>query len=176
MLGAEPARLGQPGLQRLTRAMDAHAGVARREPALGRVCLQGGAADLDLLQRVGVFGLQRAGDARHAGADLAIELGVSGALAFELARERVEPPAARLVAPVMIDDGVAQRGVEPGHDAVFRYFRRFGEIADERVLQDVFGERTVADAPLQEREEPPVIVEQCGMQNPNLQFPTYNLQ
>ena len=132
MLRAEAARLGEAGLQRAACAMHAHGRVAGGQIAFRGVGLQGRAADLDVLQRVGVFGPERSGDARDTRADLAVGLRRGFASTFQLPRELVESLPACPIAAVVIDDRIAQRRIEPRNDRLVVERRGFLEIAGER--------------------------------------------
>jgi hypothetical protein len=89
VLGARAAGFDQSFLQRLSRTKHAHAGIARRQTMLVRERLDRRALDVDRLQRVGVFQLQRSGQTADTRADLRFELRVGRAACLELARERL---------------------------------------------------------------------------------------
>ena len=63
----------------------------------------------------------------------------------------------------MIDHRVAQHPVEPGdRRALVADVIRFLEALHEGILEDVFRESPVAEAPLEEPEEFPVVIDKAG--------------
>ena len=163
MVGAGAARLGQALLQRFTCPEHSHAGVAGRQAALLGEHLDRCAVHVDGLQRFRVFGLQRPRQTADAGADFGFYLRLGYGPALELACKGLDRPARRAAPTELIDGGVAKRSIEPG-DHAFVGRRLPGPVHHlrERVLQNVFRERAIADPALQVRQERPMVVEQDG--------------
>lgn len=69
---------------------------------------------------------------------------------FEFARERFVCAVGCSPPPELIDGRVPQRSVKPRHDSFVRWrLFRARDHSRERVLEDVFGQRAIADTPLE---------------------------
>ena len=163
MLGAGAARFDEALFQGGARTKDAHARIARRQTALLGEYVDRRAIDVDGLQGFCVLGLQGAGEAPHAGADFRLHVGLRRRMRLQLARKSLDRPI-RYAAPAkLVDGGIAERSIEPRHNA-FVGRGLLGAVDDlgECVLQDIFGERSIADAPFQILQECPVVLEKDG--------------
>ena len=150
VLGARPAGLRDPLLQRLASPEDPHGGVARRQPLLLSKGLDRRAGDLDRLERVRVLGLQARSQASDACADLTGHLGSRGFLRFKLSCEGVRSPIGGTSPAELIDRRIPQRSIEPWNDRFvsWRLLWSCHELG-ERVLQDVLGDGPIAHPALQ---------------------------
>jgi hypothetical protein len=122
-----------------------------------------GAAQVHAAERLRVLGLERVQQVVHAGAD-----GVDHFL-VRLARrgrrgilgERVERAPLDRVVAVVVDQGVAQKPVEPGHRRLLvAQAGPAGDAAHERLLQDLLGHIAAAHPPLEEGQEALVVLDQ----------------
>ena len=75
--------------------------------------------------------------------------------------ESGERPLRRAAPAHLVDDGVAQRAIEPRHDAlIVRQLIRARHHPGERILQDVFRQPAIADAPFEITEKRAPVLEQ----------------
>ena len=106
-------------------------------------------------QNVGVLWLQRVHEIVHAGADLPLQIDTCG-------RQRAEffcQPGQRIAfdahTTMAVDDGVSQQSIAPGQCAlVLAHGVAFFDTLDERILQNLGGQLSTADARLQKSEQP----------------------
>ena len=75
-------------------------------------------------------------------------------------RERGQRPLLGPLAPMAVDCGIPEHPVEPRHQPFVRHVRQPIQVARERLLQEVFGERPVANPPLEEPQEGPVVLDE----------------
>ena len=163
MLGARPARLGDPLLQGFASTEDPHGSVARRQALLLGVGLDRSAADFDGAKCVRVLGLQARSQASDACADLTGHLGSRGFLRFKLSCEGVRSPIGGTSPAELIDRRIAQRSIEPWNDRFVRW-RLVGACHDfgERVLQNVFGDGPIAHLALQVPQKRAMVLQEQG--------------
>lgn len=153
-VGARAAGGDQALSQRFSRAEDADGGVRARDAVVVRERFHCRAVDLDALQRLGVLGLEAAGHAQHAFADVR-RAGLDGLDAIvDLGGQRRERATLGRTAPVAIDDRIAQRAIKPRDDGVFvtQGIGSSDRVLERRVHQ-VLGDGAVVHASLDERDE-----------------------
>src|SRR5689334_21012292 len=151
MLGAGAARAGDLLPQRLPGAEDPHPRVARRYAGLLGVLLHGRVLEIDTLQRLGVLGLERAGESADTPADGVAKLWLL-VHSRELGGHRNELAIARGAAARVIDDRVAENAIEPA-DGRLPDLTGVLEAAHQRVLHDLLGERAIVHPALHVREK-----------------------
>ena len=167
MQGAHAADAHQLPAQRRPSAMGAHGCVSDSELAARGELRQRLLGEIDLAQYLRVGGAQRGQQMLDAAAHESMgKLIRRSALpcmrfGFELPGPALECAALRRVTAKVIDDCVAQHGVEPGYGGL-RLAQIVGVLQRAHVgaLQNVFRERTVADAPLHKRQEARATMEQ----------------
>src|SRR5688572_4299249 len=161
MLGARAAGLRDAFFQRLSCPEHTHTGIARRQAALLGEGLNWRSLDIYNLQRLGVLRLQRAGEPAHAGANLRFNVRFRCGLRLELTGERVDGPTGGSASTKLVDRRVAQRAIEPRHQAfVRRHLVRTHEDLRKRVLQNVFGELAITNAAFQVLQESAMVLKQ----------------
>ena len=143
--------------------MRADGGVAGRDGLRRGVMRDGTLGEIDFTQERGVGSGQRIERASDALAGGVLQKGIGHGFGFELARPAIERRAFCGAAAVVIDEGVAQDAVEPGHGGLTLAQSAGGfERTDVSRLQNVFGERAIAQAALEKAEELPAEIEQRG--------------
>lgn len=162
MFGAGAAGTAHLLLQGFARSKYANGGIAATDPRLGRVVFHRDPVEFDAQERLRELRLQSGGEVADALAHRSLPLrGRLGRL--DLLGEGRELLHVCRVSAVVIGDTVPEHSVEPGHDGLL-VAQRFesSHAAHESLLQDVFGECSVAHTSLEEFQELAVIVHQRG--------------
>lgn len=152
VLGARPTRASDLLSESCPCAEHANAGVACGDACLHRVVLDGGAVDVDPLQCLRIFRLQRLGERGDAATDDRVELRFVRLHGAHLHSKGLDPPALRISAAGVVRDRVAQDAVEPS-DRGLVDLAHVLEASDQGVLKDFFGQGAVINATFDEREE-----------------------
>ena len=135
-------------------AVDADGSIGGSDAGAGGVRSKRGVVHLDAFEDGGVAGVKRVEGCGDAADRLLLRAGRRGRGVLEFAGQTLESGRLAGVAAVAVDDGVAEDAVEPGHGRLVVAQGGGGiEHAEVGALQDVFGEGTVVDAPLEEAEE-----------------------
>src|SRR5580658_9954009 len=148
MLRADAARADQLLLQRGAGTMSAHRRIARSQVVLRGKVNERAATEIDLAQNLNIGPLQRRQQLPNAAADDAlsefvVEIGAF-AILFKFGSPAFERNIFRLAAARVIDDGVAQDGVEPRDDgAAVAYGVDALQRTDVGALQNVLCERAI---------------------------------
>ena len=159
MIGTGPACSRHLLPQGLAGAEDPDSRVVARDACFLCVVLDRHAVDLDPAQRGGVFRLERIGELPDARADHPSQILVRRIEGLAVGDPAVVTAFRHGGATVVIGDGVAQDPIEPADSSVADGVELL-DPADERVLQDVLGQRAIADPLLDERQERPVVGDQ----------------
>jgi hypothetical protein len=163
MIGAHPTRLGDASLQGLPRAKDSHGGVARREAFVLRERLDWRAPNLNRLERLRIFRLQRRRQSADTGADLVFQFRGGRLVRLEFTCEGLDRPVGGTTPAELIDGGVAKRSIKPRH---YRFVA--GRLLGPRhhfgkgILEDVFGQRAIADAAFEISQKRALVLDQNG--------------
>lgn len=172
MFGAGATRRRHLLAQRLARPEEPDAGVRGRQPGRLGKGLDRSTIDLNRLEHLGVCRLQGAREPPDTRADFPEELLVGLSRMGQFLGERRQRPFLGALAPVAVDRGIPEDTIEPWHQPLVGHGRQPVHIARERVLQEVFGQRPVADAPLEEAQKGPVVLdEHAGDSRPIVRRP-----
>ena len=152
MLGARPARSGDLLAQRLARPKDPHARVARRDAHRLGVVLDGDLVDLDPSQGVRILGLEGARKLGDASAYDVRKLRAAVAGSLELGGELVEAAVRDGLTTLVVDHDIPKHPIEPPDHRVPNLIAPV-KASDEGLLDDLFGDGAVANAPLDISEE-----------------------
>lgn len=158
MRRAGAAATHQLTLERLARAMQAHAGVVDRDSELVCHRRQRGFVEVHSPQDFGVFRLQIRQQRVHAGTDGAAQVVIRGrgwgrsklgGGVLQLSRARFASTA-----PIVVGERVSQQAVKPC-DRALRFPQRptFLQRSNERGLEHLFGRLTVREPALEEAEK-----------------------
>ena len=147
VMGAGSARARHLLSESFSGAKDPYSGVVRRDTGGLGVVLDRYVIDLDAPQGVGVFGFQRIGEPSHARAGNACELLIVVAARFELGGKLLQAPIGGGLPPLVVDDRIAKNPIKPA-DRGLVDLAASREPADESVLQNLLGDRPIADPSL----------------------------
>ena len=142
------------------RAVEAHRGVVRSDAEGPGHGAKGLLVQVHALDQLGVFRLESRQEPPKARADLATDLRfVGGGVLRQLGREQAR---LRSGSAIVVDDGVSQQPIEPGHRA-FSVTDGAGllDAPDEGRLEDVLGLRAASHAAFEEGQEPPMVLHEC---------------
>jgi hypothetical protein len=150
MLGTSPARPFHLKAQGFPGPMQADGGIFRRNTRLLRQVTEGAVFQVDNPEGILVFRLERGEKAGHALADLLPQHLIGFLSLGELSAPFLQGARSGGPLTVMIDDGVAQDPIEPGHNLFILHTGPALQSAHKRRLQDFFGGGSGLDTPLEE--------------------------
>ena len=158
MLGARATRHGHLLPERFSRPEEADTGIRRREPGRLREDLHGHVLDIYRLENLGVLRFQGARQPANAGADLPVKVVVRTTGFGQALCERGQCAFFSALAAVAVDGRVPKDAVEPRHEGLVWQVGQPVHVARERVLNEVFGQRPIAKASLEESQKGPVVL------------------
>lgn len=159
VIRAGPTRASDLLPQRFAGAEDSHTSVAGRNAERVDVGLDRDALDLHASQSVRILGLERVRELADATTGDRRQFFSSVPARFELGGELIEPAIGNRLPSLPINHGVSQDSIEPTDHGLTDLVTAI-EAANERVLHDLLGNRSVSNSPLYEPKKGSVICDQ----------------
>lgn len=155
---ARPAGTNNLLAERLSSSEDSHASVVCRNAGLRCEILHKQAVDLHRAQGVGVLVFECGRELGDTLADGSARFEIGLQMLFDFPPESGQLALCRSASPMVIDNGVSEQPIEPGHGRLVRAQRlELIHASNERVLQDVLRQRPAAHAPFQKPQELTVV-------------------